>query len=199
MDLEELERIIAGYKITKSRCRGSNNISLPFMLTTFRNLIKDEVPPKQDEFIDCFKASYPNLNVAGLLSRLKKAYLSYIREYHLGYLLNKSFKKVIYDEEVDLKGVDYVIYYKGYKFNIHAFVDTDNGRYWRGIKNNRHKFRGTHLDVPMDLDKGKKCGEFILYTEDDIKKLKSAMDQIVNSKKYFQKVKRKKGSSGKAA
>ena len=152
------------------------------MLSTFRELIKNEVPPTQEDFINMFKAKYPNLKLRGIVSRLKRAYLSYVREYHLGYILKKHFKKVVYDEKVDIGGVDYVIYYRGIKFNIHAYVNTENGKYWREIKNGRHKFRGEHLDVPMDLDKGKRCGKFILYTDNNVKKLKEEMSKIIDEK-----------------
>jgi len=156
------------------------------MLSTFRELIKNEVPPTQEEFITTFKVKYPDLKLKGIVSRLKRAYLSYVREYHLGYLLKKHFKKVIYNERLDINGVDYVIYYHGVKFNLHAYVNTENGRYWREIKNGRHKFHGEHLDIPMDLDKGKRCGKIILYTNDHINKLKKEMDKIVD-KKYPKK------------
>jgi len=184
MNIEELEKIISGYRISKPKFRGEDveNRSLPFMLSTFRELIKDEVPPTQEDFINTFKAKYPDLKLRGIVSRLKRAYLSYVREYHLGYLLKKHFKKVIYDEKVDISGVDYVIYYRGIKFNIHAYVNTENGKYWREVKNGRHKFRGEHLDIPMDLDRGKRCGKFILYTDDNIKKLKNEMKKIIYAK-----------------
>jgi hypothetical protein len=183
MDITELEKILATYKISKPKYRGidTNNKSLPSMLSTFRRLIKDEIPPKQEEFITTFKTAYPDLKFRGIVSRLKRAYLSYIREYHLGYILRSKFKKVIYDEKIDLCGVDYVIYYKGHKYNIHAFVNTEGGKYWRGIKNGRHKFRGTHLDLPMDLDKGKKCGKFILYTDQQVEMLKQEMEKCAKN------------------
>jgi len=184
MKIEKLEKIISGYKISKPKFRGEEveNKSLPFMLSTFRELIKDEVPPTQEEFINTFRTKYPDLKLRGIVSRLKRAYLSYVREYHLGYLLKKHFKKVIYNEKLDINGVDYVIYYRGVKFNIHAYVNTENGRYWRGVKNGRHNFRGEHLDVPMDLDKGKRCGKIILYTDDHVNKLKEEMIKIVDKK-----------------
>ena len=175
MNMEDLEKYISRLRINKPKLRGGevDNKSLPFMLTTFRELIKDSLPPTQDEFIKTFKNKYPALRIRGIPSRLKRAYLSYVREYHLGYLLRKHFKRVIYSEKLDIAGVDYVVYYRGSKFNLHAYVNTEGGKYWRGIKNERHNFRGEHLDVPMDLDKGKRCGRLILYTNNDIDVLKN--------------------------
>ncbi len=184
MKIEELEEILATYKVNRSRfkSRTVENKSLPFMLSTFRELIKDEVPPTQEEFINLFREKYPDLKSRGIIARLKRAYLSYIREYHLGYLLKKHFKTVIYDEKTDIGGIDYVVFYKRRKFNLHAYVNTESGRYWRGVKNSRHEFKGNHLDLPLNLDRGKHCGTFILYTEEDIRTLKREMDATLKSK-----------------
>jgi len=189
MEIEELEKIISSYKIVKPKYRGEDieNKSLPFMLSMFRKLIKNEIPPTQDKFIKSFKKNYPDLKYKGITSRLKRAYLSYVREYHLGYLLRRNFKKVIYDEKIDIAGVDYVIYYRRRKFNIHAFVNTENGKYWRNVKNGRHKFHGNHIDLPIDLSRGKRCGKFILYTEQHIEFLKSEMDKIIKEKTLLKK------------
>lgn len=183
MTLEELEDKLSTYKIMtpKFRSKTVENRSLPSMLSTFRELIKDEVPPTQNAFINNFKKKYPELVNRGVLARLRRAYLSYVREYHLGYLLKNHFTDVIYDEKTDLLGVDYVIYYRDHKFNIHAFVNTQNGQYWRSIKNDRHNFVGHHLDLPMNLENGKHVGKFILYTDNDIVTLKNSMDEIINN------------------
>ena len=184
MNIQKLEEVLTDYKISKPRykSREVENRSLPFMLGTFHNLIKDGIPPTQEEFIKVFKEQFPDLKIRGIVSRLKKAYLSYVREYHLGFLLRKAFKSVIYDEKVDIAGVDYVIYYKKIKFNIHAFVDTDNSRYWRSIKNERHNFHGEHLDLPLDLSKGKRVGKFILYTGDHINQLREMMEDVISKR-----------------
>lgn len=181
--IDELEDVLSSYKITKSnqKCQELENKSIPFMLTTFRELIKDEIPPTQQEFISFFKNKYPDLKHKGIVSRLKRSYLSYVREYHLGFLLKEHFKRVVYNEKLDLLGIDYIVYYKKRKFNIHAFVDTKGGRYWREIKNGRHKFYGVHLDMPMDLDSGKRVGKIILYDASHILKLKNEMDNIIRT------------------
>ena len=182
MKIQELESMLSTYKISKPSVKVEEieNKSLPFMLTTFRELIKNEIPPTQEEFINFFKNKYPNLKYKGIVSRLKRSYLSYIREYHLGYLLRKYFRRVVYTEKLDLLGIDYVVYYKGRKFNIHAFVNTENGRYWREIKDSRHKFRGNHIDMPINLDSGKRVGKIILYTDNHIAELKKKMNEIIS-------------------
>jgi len=183
--ISDLENVIDTYKISKPKIISTEaeNKSLPTMLNTFRKLIKDGIPPTQDEFIQTFKSENYNINIHGLTSRLKRAYLSFVREYHLGLLLNKHFNKVIYKEELDISGIDYVVIYKNYKFNIHAFIDTNNSRYWRSIKDSRHVFSGNHLDLPLNLSKGKRVGKFILYTDNHIYKLRSKMEEVIGASK----------------
>lgn len=184
MKIEELEDAIAKLRISRAKVRNKvvENKSLPSMLLIFRELIKDELPPTQSKFVNTYKNRYPHLNIRGMPSRLKRAYLSYVREYHLGYLLRLHFDKVIYDEQADMAGVDYVIHYSGCKFNIHAYVNTDSGKYWRSIKNDRHIFKGRHMDLPINLGEGKRCGELILYTDGMIADLKKRMDESLESK-----------------
>jgi len=181
ISIEELEKVLSKYRINKPKFRGAavEHKSLPNMLITFRELIIDNVPPTQAKFLEKFKEKYPDLKLKGITSRLKRAYLSYVREYHLGFLLRGQFDNVVYDEKTDLFGVDYVIYYRDHKFNIHAFVNTENGKYWRSVKDGRHNFVGYHLDLPMNLENGKRVGKFIFYTGDDIKLLREQMDKIV--------------------
>jgi hypothetical protein len=175
MTIEELETVLSKYNIIKvsKQETGLESKSIPSMLSTFRCLIINNIPPTQEEFINKFKEQFGDLK--GNISRLKKAYLSFIREYHLGYLLRKYFTNVVYDEQLDILGIDYIIYYNGLVYNIHAYVGTENGKYWRKIKNGRHNFTGTHIDLPINLNDGKRVGKFILYDESYIEKLKVMM------------------------
>jgi len=180
MDIDTLEQKIKKYKINTGGGvkDNENKESLPSMLSVFRSMIKDGIPPTQSEFVGTFLDMF---NTKGITPRLKRAYLSFVREYHLEFLLNRHFERVVYKEEYDIAGVDFVVYYRGHKFNIHAFVDTVNGRYWRGVKNTRHKFKGTHIDLPLNLSTGKKVGKFLLYTDSHVGKMKAEMDRLITA------------------
>jgi hypothetical protein len=185
MTIDELETALSTYKIQKPRYKREEedgNPSLPFMLSTFREMIIDNFPPFQVDFINNFRQKYPTIYFRGIVSRLKRAYLSYVREYHLGFILKKYFNNVVYSLELDIGGIDYVIYYKRRRFNIHAYVNTKSGKYWRGVKNDRHDFRGIHLDLPFELGTGKRCGEFILYNDSQVLDLKARMDKIIQTR-----------------
>jgi hypothetical protein len=181
MEIEDLEKLLSTYVITRSRIRDedSENKSLPQMLDTFHELIVEDVPPPEKVFVDVFFMKFRDLRKAGITSRLKRAYLSYIREHHLGFLLKKYFGVVLYDKALDLSGIDYVIMYKEHTFYLHAYVNTRASRYWREIKNGRHDFFGTHIDLPLDLARAKRVGKFLLYKDSDIEELKESMDKFL--------------------
>lgn len=182
MDIDKLEKTIKNYKISKPQYRGKNNNSIPSMLSVFRSMIVDGIPPTQDEFVEGFRRTNPNIKMRGVISRLRIAYLSFVREYHLEFLLKKHFDNVIYSEVDDIAGIDFTVVYKEVPFYLHAWCNTTNGRYWRGVKNGRHNFQGIHLDLPMNLSSGKRVGKFILYTDNHIKKLKKDMEKIINER-----------------
>jgi len=184
MDSKKLEKLLSGYNILQSRRTSrtskSEKQSLPSMLTIFRELIVDDIPPTQQRFIDEFHEKFPYTKNKRLTPRLKRAYLSFIREYHLGFLLREHFNEVIYDEDLDIiAGIDYIIVEGGTRFNIHAFVDTENGRYWRQKKEARHQFIGEHINLPLNLDKGKRVGPFVLYSKKDMVWLKEEIQKII--------------------
>lgn len=182
MDIDRLEKTIKNYRISKPQYRSKNNDSIPSMLSVFRSMIVDGIPPVQDEFVEEFRKTNPNIKMRGVISRLRIAYLSFVREYHLEFLLKNHFDEVIYSEATDIAGIDFIVIYKDYEFNLHAFVQTKNSLYWRGVKNGRHNFQGIHLDLPMNLSSGKRVGKFILYTDNHIKKLKKDMEKIINER-----------------
>jgi hypothetical protein len=51
--------------------------------------------------------------------------------------------------------------------------------YWREIKNGRHNFFGEHIDLALDLRKGKNVGKFILYKKSDVISIKKKMDSLL--------------------
>jgi hypothetical protein len=185
MNRQQLEDVLSSYKINISRVRdqGSEIKSLPDMLVVFRKLIVNETPPKQNVFVKEFK-TVSGLTSPGVIARVKRTYLSFIREYHLGYLLKEHFNEVLYDVDIDIAGVDYRIKYKDQWFNIHAFVNTENGKYWRKIKESRHDFIGTHVDLPLNLSVGKHVGQFILYDDNSMETLKVMLDGFTSDKKH---------------
>lgn len=180
MTTEQLEKILRTYSITRSKYRDLDieAQNFPYMLTTFRELIIEEVPPTQDKFIEVFLSKYSTIKKRGIISRLRRAYLSYIREYHLGFLLQEVFENVKYDIEADLAGIDYTLNFNNKIYFLHAYVDTEASRGWRETKNGRHRFVGEHIDLPFDLSRGKRVGKFLLYQKSTILSLRKSLSGL---------------------
>jgi hypothetical protein len=119
---------------------------------------------------------------AGLEARAKRAYPSFVRDIHLDALLREKGLQVSYDQEVDIVGgVDHKVTYEGETFHVHGYVGTNRGRFGRRVKNRRHKFRGVHIDMALDLGARttKKVGDFFLYSKEDIDNLVKEMEKKV--------------------
>jgi len=170
MDRLLLERELEKYKVVIPHeiNNKAEYTKMPGMINVFRGLIHNDLPPSLDTFLKNYKEKFPEYIIQGSISRLTRAYLSFVREYHLGFLLKENFDNVIYDLEKDINGVDYVILHNNKVYNIHAFVDTRRGNKWRAVKERWHNFQGIHLDLPLNLSEGKRVGYFILYTPSNI-------------------------------
>jgi hypothetical protein len=108
-------------------------------------------------------------------ARVRRAYPSLVRDYHFAALLSDAGLGNGYDRKTDvLMGVDHVVHYLGGTYYLHCFVATHGGHMWRDKKNNRHQMHGAHIDVEMDMssDMCKRVGDFYLFSESHIDKLK---------------------------
>ena len=178
MNSKKLEEVIKNYEVRISKSKEINQRqNFPSMIVVFNKLIENEIPPTQEMFISKFREEHPKAK--GIESRLKKAYFSFIREYHLGFLLREEFTEVHYDQDLDIYGgIDYVINCNGGDYSLHAFVDTVAGNKWRQIKEKRHQFTGIHIDFPLNLKEGKRVGKFILYTKEQVRELHKYLDEF---------------------
>jgi hypothetical protein len=156
---------------------------------TFNKLVREKrMIPSQDVFVE----RYLEENAAtlgsvltsqslrtGLEARLRRTYPSFVRDIHLNALLKEKNLQVSYDQDADIaEGVDHTIQYKGKTFYVHGYVGTSRGRFGRRVKSRRHKFRGMHIDVVLDLGgrSTKKVGDFYLYSEKDVEDLVGEME-----------------------
>jgi hypothetical protein len=158
----------------------------------FRYLVsKNNIVPSQDKFCskyfelnsESLKPLIISLEIkTGLEARLRRTYPSLIRDLHFQALLEENGFEVSYNRDVDVKaGIDHIVKYKGFVFQIHCYVGTNRGRFSRDIKNSRHVFSGTHLELILDLSNPstKKVGDFFLYSKNEIDLLLSQMDQRI--------------------
>lgn len=168
MTSEKLEEVLSNYIIKPSYYKGDY---IPYMQTIFYNLIKDDIPPTQENYISEFFKQVPKKSSWG--TRLRSSYMLFIRKYHLGYLLREEFENVI-DEMDIISGVDFIV---NKEYSIHSFLKTDSLGF-RKYKNAQTFFLGKHIDLPLDLKKAKRVGNFLLYSKEDVIMLKQRLGKV---------------------
>lgn len=113
----------------------------------------------------------------GLECRAKRAYRSLVREEHcitrMSEIMPAEGFEIMYNNEDDWKkGIDVTIrdLELDREHYVHLFVDTPLSRKHRKDKAFRGEGRdfSTHVDLPFVKEKGKKVGDFKLYTDDQI-------------------------------
>jgi len=191
---KEIENQIKDYKLTFIGVRDPEiewRIKLPMFVDTFYALVQETGSvPSQEEFVkkyfefnalDLRETIVTPERKLGLEARLRRTYPSLVRDLHLNALLHESGFEVSYDRDTDVAaGVDHMVKYKGSLFMIHSYVGTSRGRLGRQIKNQRHDFTGKHFDIILDMSnpKVKKVGDFFLYSDNEVGRLKQELDKL---------------------
>lgn len=127
----------------------------------------------QEQNLVTYKGTeYSYSTVIGIILR---TYPSLVRDFHFFLMLKESglFEQVIYSCKDDIKGKDITIKHNGKTFELSLFVDTKRSLFYKAIKNiKRHVYDEKEIQVPVDFKKADKCGDFYVYGENDIRKLK---------------------------
>ena len=109
----------------------------------------------------------------GLEGRIYRAFTSLIRDVifslQLKEILTKHGVEVIYNVQLDLRGVDILLIHDNKKYALELFVDTKNSRYWRKIKEGRNsKFDHVkHIEMPLPVGGRRKLNNIWMYGEID--------------------------------
>jgi hypothetical protein len=189
----EIEEQIENYKLKFIDVRDERiewEIKLPMFVETFNRFIREKgAIPSQEDFVErYFEDNAAKLSSVlssqslktGLEARLRRTYPSLVRDVHLNALLKERGMEVHYDQDTDIAGgVDHTVLFKGTTFYVHGYVGTTRGRFGRRVKDRRHKFRGMHIDLVLDLggQSTKKVGDFYLYSEKNVEDLISEMEK----------------------
>ena len=103
--------------------------------------------------------------------RILRTYPSLIRDFDFYLLLCEShkFEQVIYSCSEDINGKDIIIKHEGKERIVSLFTDTNRSNFYKNIKNRfRHEYSDNEIQMPIDLNKARKCGDFMLYSKKDI-------------------------------
>lgn len=191
-----IEERLKEYKLVRIKERSDEvewQTAFPIFVHSFyKFIVEKETLPTQQEYWDSYmsdnKLFFQNMFYTMdfwrcLQSRVFRAYPSFVRDIHFGLFLrdNKIFDDVFYNEKLDTEyGIDLVILKDDNKYGINLFTKTISAFQSRKIKENRNKkavdFRC--IDVPIDFDGCKICGDFFLYSEREVEKIKQILDKI---------------------
>lgn len=190
---KEIEEQIVDYtlsfpQIRDMRIEAATNAPL-FLYSFYGTLLDSNKILTQEELWEDYKERAKNWisksgmdesRLKALRARLFRAYPSFVRDIHFAKILEESkvFDLVYYNENVDTHyGSDIIIRYKSKLYCISLYIKTDRADNWREVKSKRHKLQDgyTYVELPINLDKSKKCGEFFLYSKDDVLRLKKIL------------------------
>lgn len=104
-------------------------------------------------------------------ARILRTYPSLIRDFHFFLMLveDGSFESVLFSCQYDIEGKDIIIKHNGKEYVISLFVDTARSWFYKKIKNlRRHVYGYNEIQIPLVLNRARKCGDFYVYDEDDL-------------------------------
>lgn len=109
-------------------------------------------------------------------ARILRTYPSLIRDFHFYLMLIEArcFDKVIYSCQKDIEGKDLLIKHNGKEYVVSLFVQTKRASFFKKVKNAfRHQYGANEIQIPLDLSTANKCGEFFIYSSEDVEKIRS--------------------------
>lgn len=198
MTVEEFESQIADFKYTdiyekykdiKDELGVEQTHFPPINIVFYESIFNhSKVIPPQD-FVAAYLAYYSDefkcvgshveyfgksFDVDALSGRILRTYPSLIRDFDFYLMLVESqkFDQIIYSCIQDIKGKDIIIKDHGKKYVVSLYVDTNRSTYFKKLKNAfRHKYDDNEIKMPLKLDEARKCGDFMLYSEQDVERI----------------------------
>ncbi len=114
-------------------------------------------------------------------ARLLRTYPSLAREIHFFQLVKESnmFNDVSYCSFDDVEGgIDFKVMLGGNEYNILCYLETQRSLWFRKKKDFRHKNPILNaIEMPLDLSKGKKIGNWIVYDNIQVELL---LNKVIN-------------------
>lgn len=113
------------------------------------------------------------VSIPALEARVYRAYPSLVRERHLYLLLNDrgGFDAVVRTNDLDKRGVDYLVVQGSQAFGVRAYILTDRSLRFRDHKNTKSTI-GIPVDMPLDLANAPTIGPFSVYGEEHLNELR---------------------------
>lgn len=197
LTVKKLEEIIRSYPYTgEGRVKDplvENTQFPPIALTFYSYIYEFDTVPSPEILIDiylsqdCFTegldgtcdvdygTTKATVNKEGLVARILRTYPSIVRDLHF-YLMaveSQLFEGVWYSFDDDYhKGIDIKVMYNRKWYNIALMQNTRRSIFFRNKKKYRHSGENSDvITVELDQRKSSRCGDYNLYTAEDVKKV----------------------------
>jgi len=171
-------------------------INYAFFAYTFGHAKIPDTSELQETYFEMYKNSFGKTDgksigyknrlysLAALRGRILRTYPSLVRDFHFYLLLceDGGFEKVIYSCRNDINGHDITIRHEGLEHTVSLFVETSRSLFFKEIKNRyRHEYGGNEIQVPLNLNKAAKCGDFYLYRKDDVLAVQAKVQAVTKN------------------
>lgn len=132
-------------------------------------------PISEDKYAVDYGTTKVTVSKEGLMARILRTYPSIVRDLHFYLMALESglFDGVWYSFDDDYhKGIDIKIMYNRKWHNIALMQNTRRSIFFRNKKKYRHFGKNSDvIVVELDKRKSRSCGDYNLYTEDDVKRV----------------------------
>ena len=112
-----------------------------------------------------------------VMARAGRAYPSLVRQHHFEFLLRERFPFVLRGHQLDLSGIDFLLFRANRGYGVGLSVETDSGREWHDVKDRRH---GTLpipvLDLYAEPDQYR-VGRFWLHPPEDVARVEAFIER----------------------
>jgi len=122
-----------------------------------------------------------------VIARARRAYPSFMRQYHFGYMLESEFEFILDNDQIDYNGFDYIVIDGGVAIGIELSVKTPRAEGWGVVKKTRNpRPKGINIvRISASRDKSNRIGKFWVHSESDINRIRQAKNKylygVINS------------------
>jgi hypothetical protein len=195
---KKIEEQIKNYKLSFMQLRVPEieyEIKVPIFVNPFYSFVlREDKIPTQEEFWNEYcsqnkeffnKVKLTEQQKMGLKARAFRTYPSLVRDIHFGATIreNCDLDDVFYNEVLDVEyGIDLVVSKNNKHMGLNLFTNTKNSISAREKKQYRPKkqINLNCYEIPIEFKGSKVCGDFFLYSEREILKIKNSIFSVFN-------------------
>lgn len=182
----EITRTIINFKLEFIKVINNDveyKIKFPTFLDAFYHWVyfKKSIP-SQEQFYEHYMTindaffkenKFDDQIIYAFKARIYRTYPSLVRDLHFSFYLKEKLTKylIIYSRKLDVEeGIDIIVATNKNFYAINLFTETKRANLGRYLKTNRHSLFENikYIDVPIQLSKSYKVGDFYLYGESEM-------------------------------